>query len=196
MLCEVEEATAAQAEAVIDRSRAKTRERVQRWRETHHSNVTERYETSPSVTKRLVREPARVEDKPLLTEIEPLKEGKREARATRLSPEWTLPVEWRADAREAGIPEARIDAVALDLRDWSLSSPNGAKRDWRATWRRWCRRVADEEAKAGPKPVAPSQAEVFAIIARNPNNAIEPGPSEDRGSFRQAIPHLSAVRTG
>lgn len=50
--------------------------------------------------------------------------------------------------------------------------------------------------RAGPAPPAPSQADVFAIIARNPNNAIEPGPSEDRGSFRQAIPHLSAVRTG
>lgn len=71
MLCEVEEATATQAEAVIERSRAKTRERVQRWRDNHQSNVTERSETSPNVKTRLTRRPAHVEDKSLNTEIEP-----------------------------------------------------------------------------------------------------------------------------
>lgn len=37
------------------------------------------------------------------------------------------------------IPEARAEVEAM--RDWSKSSPNGAKLDWAATWRGWVRRA-------------------------------------------------------
>jgi len=42
MLSAVEDATRAEAEAVVEKSRAKTRDRVAKWRQAHGSNVTER----------------------------------------------------------------------------------------------------------------------------------------------------------
>lgn len=45
MLSEVEAATKTDSEAVVEKSRSKARERVQRWRENKAGNVTERNET-------------------------------------------------------------------------------------------------------------------------------------------------------
>lgn len=45
MLSEVEAATKSESEAVVEKSRTKARERVQRWREKNAGNVTERNET-------------------------------------------------------------------------------------------------------------------------------------------------------
>lgn len=45
MLSEVEAATKIESEAVVEKSRSKARERVQRWREKNNGNVTERNET-------------------------------------------------------------------------------------------------------------------------------------------------------
>lgn len=75
-----------------------------------------------------------------------------EKRATRLREGWELPVEWRQDAIEAGLPEGRIDLEARRMRDWSMGSEKGAKRNWRSTWRNWCSRVAEELAKARASP--------------------------------------------
>lgn len=58
MLSEVESATRSEAEAVVEKSREKTRLRVQNWRIRQGGNVTERYETLRNGS----REPARVED--------------------------------------------------------------------------------------------------------------------------------------
>lgn len=69
----------------------------------------------------------------------PRKRGETPARASRLSADWTLPDELRDWAIEQGWPPPLIDHEAERMRDWSLSSPNGAKRDWAATWRNWMR---------------------------------------------------------
>jgi hypothetical protein len=150
----------AKAYAEADEARkAKGRERVAKWRLEHPRNVTVPLQ---NVTVPLTGGDAHVEDKPLTSEIEPQEESKKERRrASRLSPDWTLPVEWRSDAIKAGLPESRIDLEALNMRDWSLSSPNGTKVEWRAAWRTWCRRSAKDLPRAGPSPPKPKTAADF-----------------------------------
>jgi hypothetical protein len=46
---------------------------------------------------------------------------------------------------EYGWPAERIAREWSNLRDWSQSSKNGAKLDWRATWRTWVRRCEAEQ---------------------------------------------------
>lgn len=99
----------------------------------------------------------RVDDKTSNSEIEPRKISEAK-RAFRLADDWTLPVEWRSDALKAGLPEQLIDLEAAKLRDWSRSSKNGAKLDWRAAWRNWCREAAARapRAREGPPLAKPN----------------------------------------
>jgi uncharacterized protein YdaU (DUF1376 family) len=76
----------------------------------------------------------------------------RKQRAARLPENWSLPAEWRQDAVDAGLPADRIDAEAARMRNWSRSSPNGAKLDWRSAWRNWCTRIAAEIPPARGSP--------------------------------------------
>jgi hypothetical protein len=46
----------------------------------------------------------------------------------------------RLFARAEGMTDREIDAEGETIRDWSLSSPAGAKLDWEATWRGWIKR--------------------------------------------------------
>lgn len=73
-------------------------------------------------------------------------------KSVRLSESWTLPTGWGQDAIEAGLPAHLIDLEASKMRDWSLSSPNGAKKDWRAAWRNWCRGAAEKLPRARGSP--------------------------------------------
>lgn len=76
-------------------------------------------------------------------------------KASRLSADWDLPVEWRDEAIAAGLPPERADLEGRKMLDWSLSSKNGARLDWRATWRNWFREAIDRLPKnrAPPKPL-------------------------------------------
>jgi hypothetical protein len=62
---------------------------------------------------------------------------------------------------EYGWPAERIALEWSNLRDWSQSSRNGAKFDWRATWRTWVRR---REGEQPTKPISPSNRRA-AIVA-------------------------------
>jgi len=73
-------------------------------------------------------------------------------KAVRLPEDWQLPPEWRRDAIEQGLHPQRVDAEAAKMRDWSRSSPNGAKLDWRASWRNWCRGAVEKQAPQGRGP--------------------------------------------
>ncbi len=55
---------------------------------------------------------------------------------------------------EYGWSAERIALEWSNMRDWSQSSRNGAKLDWRATWRTWVRRREGECANAQWKPTA------------------------------------------
>lgn len=140
---------AAQTDALEQRRRADA-ERQSRKRERDLSrDITLRHSDGALTGAGDVR----VEETNSTQKIEPLKEvRKKVARATRLSSDWSLPDDWRDDGRKAGLSEAAIDREAQAIRDWSLSSPNGAKLDWHAAWRGWCRRAADspQNQRAGP----------------------------------------------
>lgn len=128
--------------------KAKGRERIAKWR-LERRNVTVQ---TQNVTGTLTSTSAPVDDKTLPSEIVSKKDRKVE-RAARLPENWTLPVEWRADALAAKLPEHLIDLEASKMRDWSQSAPKGAKTNWRPAWRNWCREAAaraGQQARAGP----------------------------------------------
>jgi hypothetical protein len=57
------------------------------------------------------------------------------------------------EAVAAGMTLSQAKAEADAIRDWSKSSPNGAKLDWPATWRSWVRRaVKDRPQQRGQSP--------------------------------------------
>jgi hypothetical protein len=87
--------------------KAKGRERIAKWR-LERRNVTVQ---TQNVTGTLTSTSAPVDDKTLPSEIVSKKDRKVE-RAARLPENWTLPVEWRADALAAKLPEHLIDLVA------------------------------------------------------------------------------------
>jgi hypothetical protein len=56
---------------------------------------------------------------------------------SRLPEDWTLPPEWRAYARDKGLTDPQIDAIAEDFQAYWLSGnakDGGLKADWPATW--------------------------------------------------------------
>ena len=73
--------------------------------------------------------------------------SKARKRATRLPEDWQIPEEWIDEAVSRGLTRAGAYAEAERMRNWSLSSPKGAKLDWRASWRNWIRDKADQPAK-------------------------------------------------
>lgn len=71
-------------------------------------------------------------------------------RGRRLSPDFQPTPTMRQHGKTRGLNDRQIDAEAAKMRDWSLSSPNGAKLDWEAAWRNWLSR-ANPPARAGPE---------------------------------------------
>lgn len=108
--------------------------------------------------------------------------ARKRVRPERLDEAWVLPEGWGQDAIEAGLPAHLIDLEASKMRDWSRSSKNGAKLDWRATWRNWCREAA---ARIPPARGSPQRPETPADVAnrlltemRSANG--QPGTSDSR----------------
>ncbi len=87
-------------------------------------------------------------------------------KAARLPSDWVLPDEWALDAIEAGLPANHIDLEAAKMRDWSLSSRNGAKLDWRAVWRNWCREAAARLPQNRAPPSRPVDQLLDSLINR------------------------------
>lgn len=153
---------------------------------TSDAEVTPPKESSPTPPK---------EKQPPTKENTPLRGVQK--KASRLPETWVLPDEWRADALAAGLPEPLADLEAAKMLDWSRSSRNGAKLDWRAVWRNWCREAAARlpRARGSPQQQAPSMSQILEVI-RDQASADEPEHPEDRSSLRAAIPHLRAVGAG
>lgn len=84
-------------------------------------------------------------------------------RAARLPADWVLPDGWGKDAIDAGLPADAIDLEASKMRDWSLSSPNGACKDWHARWRNWCREAAQRLPRSRAGPAKPKTAADFLL---------------------------------
>jgi hypothetical protein len=136
----------ADVQAADEARKLAQRERARKSRASRDRNVT----VTPASRDVPRAGVAHVEDKSLPSELEPQKQGSLAKRATRLAEDWVLPVEWRADALEAELPESLISLEAEKMRDWSRSAKNGAKIDWHAAWRNWAREAASRLARAGP----------------------------------------------
>ena len=89
-----------------------------------------------------------------------------------------MPPDFEALAVEAGLPVNQVERTWQEMRDWSLSSPNGAKLDWAATWRNWCRRkVADmPKARAGPPAKQPHISQLYAFMDAKESEVEHPEP--------------------
>jgi len=94
------------------------------------------------------------------------------ARAKRLPADWVLPNDWRQDAVDVGLDPSRCDIEAEKMRDWSRSAKAGAKLDWRAAWRNWCRKAHEtqNQPRGSPKPRRESFAEVGERLIRGLEN--------------------------
>ncbi|MFD1945052.1 hypothetical protein [Paradevosia shaoguanensis] len=120
--------------------------------------------------------------------------GSSKKRGSRLPADWVPDV---AFALSLGLSQADVDLETQKFREWWPAQPGqkGVKLDWGLTWMTWCRKaLADRSrfARGSPPPQrAPSQADVFAFIARKSQD--DPGQEhEDRRRVRPAIPDLSA----
>lgn len=111
-------------------------------------DVTRDVSDDAEVSPKKETSPAPLKEKTTPSTTEP--NGSSKTRAARLTADWVLPFDWRADAIKAGLPPDRIDLEAEKMRDWSISSPNGAKREWRAAWRNWVKSAADKLPRGSP----------------------------------------------
>ncbi|MBT2789175.1 hypothetical protein [Paraburkholderia strydomiana] len=72
---------------------------------------------------------------------------KNDSRGARLPEAWALPAEWGEwAARECGFSRSHVALTAADFADYwhAKAGANACKRDWLATWRRWCRKARDD----------------------------------------------------
>lgn len=68
-------------------------------------------------------------------------------------------------AVSAGLTPSEAKSEASAIRDWSLSSPNGAKLDWDATWRGWVKRALERRPRPKQHQTAFQQRHQTAIDA-------------------------------
>ena len=98
------------------------------------------------------------------TENEKPATRKPKPKVSRLGEDFSPSPSMRDYARRHGLSNAQIDADGEAIRDWSLSSPAGAKLDWEATWRGWVRRSAERgrpPPRAGPNGHSPLRVAPF-----------------------------------
>jgi uncharacterized protein YdaU (DUF1376 family) len=90
--------------------------------------------------------------KPITNNQEERTEKKETRRGSRLPADFTVPEEWIKEGKEvrikAGLPSVNLSAEAEHFVDYwvSRAGRDGAKLDWRATWRNWCRNVRTTHA--------------------------------------------------
>lgn len=82
------------------------------------------------------------------------KEKSPRKKSIRLTAESTITENQTLYAREKGFSDEEIATLFEKMRNWSMSSPNGAKLDWEATWRTFVlRQLENKPPKAsGPDP--------------------------------------------
>lgn len=101
---------------------------------------------------------------PADTELYPLELTPEKKRAVRLPATWAPRREEIDFGVAGGLSQAEVLAAADHMRDWSVSSPNGKKLDWDATFKNWLR-SAISDAKRGRRPVV-TNAPDYAVALR------------------------------
>ena len=179
-------------DVAADRRREADRER-KRLRKSAEFRGIDGMDPSPQESPQTPKEPT--PSTPSTQQEKPLRGQKK---ASRLPSDWQLPDDWRQDALDAGLDAAQISAEAATMLDWSRSSPQGAKLDWRASWRNWCRRRAGElpRARGSPNSAVPSQADVFQMAGQRAADDRERQKSASSGSLGSPVSDLRILREG
>lgn len=172
----------AQREAVLlpdeaaDRRRAKDRERKRLRKSAESTESAEIPEAtlSPKESPQTPKETTPI--LPSTPKETPLRGSKK---AVRLPSDWELPLDWEGEAEAMGLPRNRIAIEAQTMRDWSLSSPDGAKRDWHAAWRNWVRRAVERLPRGSPQYRKPEPADHFKDLSKE---LIDEHDRESRGN--------------
>lgn len=93
-------------------------------------------------------------------EVKEKKESKRNARGTRIPPDFSIDDEDRKFAAGLGIPPDAVEAETPQFIDYWISVPGarGLKLNWKATWRNRMRDIAKyRAARSGGKPLTEFQ---------------------------------------
>lgn len=103
----------------------------------------ENNETSETNAKPMLKQP---EPEPELYKKEEAKASLRK-RASRLSDDWFLPMEWGQWAVSEGMTENEIRAESEKFKDYwhARAGPTASKLDWQATWRNWVRSALERK---------------------------------------------------
>lgn len=113
-------------------------------------------------------------------------------RGARLAPDWSLPVEWREWAVNAGLPPERCDLEASKMQNWSINAgAKGAKKDWFRAWQNWVREAVDKLPNQRGSP--PAKASNTSALANAASRLVQNMRSADEirsGSRRDGIPAL------
>lgn len=185
--------TRAAIAGVAEAGRSAGAVRQKRYRERHKASqsVTDDVaETDPALpSKEGPQTPKETQPTlPTTHKENPPKGGQK--KAARLPSDWVLPEGWGVDAINAGLPAHLIDLEAAKMRDWSLSSKNGAKHDWRAVWRNWCREAAARLPQNRAPPVRPIDNLINSLVS-DMENADANAPAQTQGYPASALrlPH-------
>jgi hypothetical protein len=117
--------------------------------------------------------------------------GSSKKRATRLSADWLLPKAWGDEAVAEGLSPDDVRSQAENMRDWSLSAPNGAKLDWHAAWRLWFRKaIKDRPRQRGSPPPRASSSSALADSAERLVQSMRSADEIRSGSSGRSIPAL------
>lgn len=137
-----------------EQRRAKQRDRVAKHRAEKAGNdtvtlqkrdctVTVTADENPAPRARVVNtstfsdEKVLKEDKKDLPSVDPKKRERKIA--SRMPADWQPDEADREFAIKLGLTSAEIAIETEKIRDWSISNPKGAKLDFGAFWRQWCR---------------------------------------------------------
>lgn len=95
----------------------------------------------------------------------PATETRREKRSSRLPSDWQPDAEMVEYAVGLKFTPEEIRIETEKIRDWSVNSPNGAKRDWGAAWRNWMKSASERKTNA-PNRQTGKGAELFSSNPR------------------------------
>lgn len=179
--------------------KAKGRDRWHKWREGRAANVSP---TDRNVSQQLVSKRAPVEDKPLPKIIEPKEVRKKETRSadadafkaelSDLDPEHLTSLLEHRKRKRAAITGKAARMFRDDAAKCGLSLPEAVdiciRRNWIAIEPGWLPGVREGPAA---KAAIPTESQLFAALARKA--ADDHQRTDDFGSSRPAIPHLSVV---
>lgn len=180
-------AAVADMEAAMPKDEQAERRRAADRERKRLRNSAESAETAEVVSPKKETSPTPPKEKTTPSSTEP--NGSSKTRASRLPADWVLPIDWRQDALKAGLPEDRIDLEAEKMRDWSISSPNGAKREWRAAWRNWVKGAAEKLPKGRggtPQQPKPRGSDYFDMEAQERTNGRAADSRSNQGNWDDA----------